>query len=76
MIKAIGVLSGDYAHSEKWPRKHSFVRKIKHKLPFIVKFYRKTHYLTREFHVKFHANEPGNNARGTVEFASQAINFP
>ena len=65
MVKAIGVLSDDYARSEKWPRKHSFVRKIKHKLPFIVKFCRKTRYLTREFHVKFQANEPGN---GAVQF--------
>ena len=76
MVKAIGVLSDDCADSGGWPRKHSFVRKIKHKLPFIVKLYRKTHYLTREFHVKYHGNEPGNNAHGTVEFASKVINFP
>ena len=76
MVKAIGVLSDDCAHSGKWPRKHCFVREDKTQVTLSCRFYRKTHYLTKEFHVEFHANKPGDNARGTVEFTSQVVNFP
>ena len=55
---------------------------------FSDKFYRKIHYLTREFHVKFHAKNRYRTNREAmsaisvfqvkfnVEFTSQVIDFP
>ena len=42
-----------------------------------VVFYRKIHYLTREFHVKLHAKtDIGFQGQFNVEFTSQVMNFP
>ena len=57
-------------------------------LKIMVQFYRKIHYLTREFHVKFHAKNRYRTNREAmsaisvfqvkfnVEFTSQVMDFP
>ena len=43
----------------------------------LTSFYRKIHYLTREFHVKLHAKtDIGFQVQFNVEFSSQVMNFP
>ena len=44
---------------------------------YIIKFYRKIHYLTREFHVKLHTKtDIGFQVQFNVEFTSQVMDFP
>ena len=44
---------------------------------YIIKFYRKIHYLTREFNVKLHTKtDIGFQVQFNVEFTSQVMDFP
>ena len=65
--KGNSVLSDDFARSGKWLKKNSFVHEDKTQVTLSCKFYRKIYYLTKEFHVKLHANKPGDGARGIHE---------